>query len=100
MEEYPIEGEPELEPLIFIPVKGTQDEIPAKHQNKRRNIYPDNSPFFAGQPGIPVQLGNEKLMAEESYSDPVLGASEKNYRSRIAGWEDQLFHPGRGGQSG
>jgi hypothetical protein len=77
VEEYPLKGAPDLEPLSFIPVEGTQEGILAKHQKERGNTYPANSPFFAGQSGVPVQLGNDTLTAEEIFSDAVLGEMQK-----------------------
>jgi hypothetical protein len=52
-------------------MQGTQEEILAKHQQERGNSFPDNSFFVNNQPGISVQLGNEKLVALESFTDKV-----------------------------
>jgi hypothetical protein len=71
VEEYPLKNAPNVEPLTFMPMQGTQEEILAKHQQERGNSFPDNSFFVNGQPGISVQLGNEKLVALESFTDSV-----------------------------
>jgi hypothetical protein len=71
VEEYPLKNAPNVEPLTFMPMQGTQEEILAKHQQERGNSFPNNSFFVNGQPGISVQLGNEKLVALESFTDTV-----------------------------
>jgi len=41
VEEYALKGMPEIEPLIFVPVKSTQAEILGKHQGERNKRFPD-----------------------------------------------------------
>jgi hypothetical protein len=79
IEEYPLKNAPSAEPFTFTPMQGTQEEILAKHQQERGNSFPDNSIFTNGQPGILVQLGNEKLVALESFTDTItsLGTFQK-----------------------
>jgi hypothetical protein len=76
VEEYPLEGVPNVEPLSFLPVEGTQEEILAKHQYDRGNTYLENSPYFTSQPGFPIRLGNDMLSADEVLSDAVLGETQ------------------------
>jgi hypothetical protein len=79
IEEYPLKNAPNVEPLTFMPIQGTQQEILTKHQQERGNSFPDNSFFTNGQPGISVQMGNEKLVALESFTDTItsLGTFQK-----------------------
>jgi len=71
VEEYPLKNAPDLEPLTFLPMQGTQEEILAKHQQERGKSLPDSSFFDDAQSGMSVQLRNEKLVALESFTDTV-----------------------------
>jgi hypothetical protein len=71
VEEYPLQDAPTLDPLSFVPVQGTQEEILAKHQQERSMSFQDNHILFNNQPAISAQLGNENLVASESYTDTV-----------------------------
>jgi len=63
IEEYQLKDAPSLDPLTFIPVNGTQEEILSKHQQERGNSFPDNSFFQDGLPGFSVTVGDEKILA-------------------------------------
>ena len=69
IEEYPLKNAPGVEPLTFVPIQGTQQEILAKHQQDRGLAFPDNSFFTNGQAGMAVQMGNDKVEALESFTD-------------------------------
>jgi hypothetical protein len=71
IEEYPLQDAPTLDPLSFVPVQGTQEEILAKHLQERGMSFQDNSILINGQPAISAQLGNENLVASESYTNTV-----------------------------
>jgi hypothetical protein len=71
VEEYPLKNAPNVEPLTFVPIQGTQEEILAKHQQERANSFQDNFGFINGQPSISIQSGNENLVALESFTDTV-----------------------------
>jgi hypothetical protein len=79
IEEYPLKNAPGVEPLTFMPIQGTQQEILAKHQQERGLAFPDNSFFTNGNAGMSVQLGNDKVEALESSTDMVsdLGTFQK-----------------------
>ena len=38
IEEHALQSAPELEPLTFVPVEGTQEEVLSKHQDKRATV--------------------------------------------------------------
>lgn len=61
VEEYPLKSAPGVEPLTFLPVQGTQEEILAKRQQEREKTFPDNSVVVNRRPGLFIQLGDDKL---------------------------------------
>ncbi len=71
IEEYPLQYAPTTDPLSFTPEQGSQEEILAKHQQERGIPVPNNSMLFEGQPAFSVQVGNENLIALESYTNTV-----------------------------
>jgi hypothetical protein len=71
VEEHSLSDAPNPDPLTFTPLQGTQEEIFAKHQQERGKSFPDNSIFVNGQPGMAIQLGGEKLVAVEIFTDAV-----------------------------
>ena len=71
IEEYPLQYAPITDPLTFIPEQGSQEEILANHQQERDVPSPDNSVLFDGQSAFSIQLGNEKIIAFESYDSRV-----------------------------
>jgi len=71
IEEYPLQYAPIADPLSFIPKQGSPDEILAKHQQERDVPSPDNSILYNGQPAFSIQLGDEKIIAFESYESSV-----------------------------
>jgi hypothetical protein len=71
IEEHLLIKEPELDPLSFIPSKGSQTEILAKHQKERENTYPDNSFFNNMSFSMSVQLGSDKIVAVETFNEIV-----------------------------
>jgi hypothetical protein len=71
IDEYPLQYAPAADPLSFIPEQGSQEEILAKHQQERSMPAPNNSLLFEDQPAFSVQVGNENLVAFESYTDTV-----------------------------
>jgi hypothetical protein len=79
IEEYPLKNAPGVEPLTFMPIQGTQQEILAKHQQDRGLSFSDNSFFRNSLAGMSVQMGNDKVEALESSTDIVtdLGTFQK-----------------------
>jgi len=71
IEEYPLKGAPTADPLTFIPEESSQNEILAKHQQERDLPVPNNSMLFDGQPAYSVKVGNEELVAFESFTNTV-----------------------------
>jgi hypothetical protein len=69
VEEYPLKNAPNVEPLAFIPMQGTQEEILEKHQQERGNTFADTSSFYTRWPGIDVSSGDGKFTALESVTD-------------------------------
>jgi hypothetical protein len=68
VEEYQLTSAPGVEPLTFLPVQGTQEGILAKHQQERENTFPDDSVVVSRWPGKFVQLGNDRLETQLSYT--------------------------------
>lgn len=71
IEEYPLKFAPTTDPLTFTLEQGSQDEILAKHQQERDLSVPNNSMLYKEQPAFSVQVGNEKLLAFETYNNTV-----------------------------
>lgn len=69
IEEHLLQSAPDPDPFSFAPMQGTQEEILAKHKPERENIYPDNSFFDNYQYGMSVQMGSEKIVALESFTN-------------------------------
>jgi hypothetical protein len=69
IEEHTLKGEPTLEPLTFIPEKGTQDKILSIHERERENTYSDNSFHRNNQFGMITKMGNYDLEAVEVFTD-------------------------------
>lgn len=67
VEEHPLQSAPATEPYAFIPKQGTQEQVLAKHQAERELPIQDNMTFFNGQLGFGAQLGNDDLVALESF---------------------------------
>jgi hypothetical protein len=67
VEEHPLQSAPTMEPLSFVPKQGTQEEVLAKHQDKRELPVEINMTSFNGQLGFGVQLGNDVLVAQETF---------------------------------
>ncbi len=59
IEEHALVGPPELEPLVFVPVKGTQAEILGQHAAQRRKRATEAPPSAAPT----LWLGEDKLAA-------------------------------------
>jgi hypothetical protein len=64
IEEYALKDGPELEPLIFVPEEGTQEEILSKHQAQRAT-----STRTPCQPECEASLGGHSLTATTSITD-------------------------------
>ncbi len=75
VEEYELKAYPELEPLAFDPVLGTQQEILSKHTLERADTFPDNSFFVDYRPGLIVQTGTGALVAIESFTTGTVTSS-------------------------
>jgi len=71
IDEYLLKDAPAIEPLTFTPKAGSQEDILAKHQQERKVRIPNNSILFEGQPAFTVQVGNEELVALESFTNTV-----------------------------
>lgn len=65
LEEYALEGPPQVEPLTFRPVQGTQEEILAKHRAEREKHFPDNSFFDDRRFALRTEMGDRELVARE-----------------------------------
>ena len=63
VEEYPLEGPPDMEPLTFIPLQASQAAILARHTSEREAFFPDNSFFTSGHFAMRVDFGAGELVA-------------------------------------
>ena len=69
VEEYALIDQPEIEPLTFHPVLGTQEDILARRHDERLKTYPINS-FFDGEDfAMRVYLGSDELVARQQYNE-------------------------------
>jgi hypothetical protein len=77
IEEYPLKFKPTIDPLVFTPEEGSQEEILAPHQEERDLPVADNSVLFEGKPAYSVKVafsaksGEQDLVAFETYTDTV-----------------------------
>lgn len=69
VEEYLLKSVPDTDPLTFVPIKGTQEEILVKHKQERENTFPENSFFDNFQHGMSVQIGSDKIVALETFTN-------------------------------
>jgi len=69
VEEYALKGTPEVEPLTFLLVESTQEEILRKHRDERDKRFPDQL-YFSHQV---VSLGDDELTAIEKVTDTNKG---------------------------
>jgi hypothetical protein len=67
--QYELKSMPEVDPIQFAPVTGTQDEILAIHAAERAAWFPDNSFFENSLFSRKASLGNKTLIAQEGFSD-------------------------------
>jgi hypothetical protein len=81
IEETQLRDIPNLEPLTFIPVQGTQNEILAKRKQQRDDVYTDNSFFDNYQFGMSLTQGNDIIKAIETTTPNTTdkGTFEKVY---------------------
>jgi hypothetical protein len=69
VEEHALKGAPQLEPLTFEPVEGSQQEILEKHQHERNNSFPDRFYSDNRRLAISAPLGDGVLVATETAVD-------------------------------
>jgi hypothetical protein len=69
IEEYALVNSPELEPLTFFPIQGSQTGALAKHYHERLKTFPDNSFFDGKDYAMRVQLGAYELVAKQQYNE-------------------------------
>lgn len=63
LEEHPLANPPQLEPLGFQPLQGTQEEILAKHATERAAVYQNGVFTFQDNPAIRSIGDNADLLA-------------------------------------
>lgn len=65
IDEYVLQDSPELEPLTFVPLRGSQQEILSQHEEERSLTYLNNSFFADGKYSMSVDFGGQELVARE-----------------------------------
>ena len=65
IDEYALQDSPELEPLTFVPLRGSQQEILSQHEDERSLTYLNNSFFADGHYSMSVDFGGQELVARE-----------------------------------
>lgn len=72
IEEHALQGPPQTEPLTFVPLDGTQEEILQKHAAQRDEVFPD-SIFPGDDMSITAELNGNTLAAREFYENSGQG---------------------------
>lgn len=68
IDEYALQDLPKTEPLTFVPLKGSQQEILSQHEEERSLGYLNNSFFVDGHFSTSADFGDQKLVARELIS--------------------------------
>lgn len=90
-----LKASPEVEPLRFDPVEGSQEEILANHADERQNQFQDNSFFDGNQFCRKQTLGDQSLLAKEVLADsPVSGYQKISVELYLDGKSIQSFDAG------
>jgi len=71
IESYELEGPPELDSNIFLPVYGTQEAILKIHAEEREIGFPDLTFFDAMSFGMKIPFDDQFLIAHEVYETEV-----------------------------
>jgi len=65
IDEYALQDSPDLEPLTFVPLQGSQQEILSQHEEERSLTFLNNSFFADGHYSMSVDFGGHGLVARE-----------------------------------
>jgi len=63
IDEYALQHLPEVEPVTFVPFKGSQQEIMSQHEEERTFSYPINSFFADAHFSMSAVFGDQNLIA-------------------------------------
>jgi hypothetical protein len=77
VDQYELKSAPEVDPLLFVPVQGSQDKILSTHAADRAIEIQDNSFFENFLFGRKAHLGNKDLIAQENFSNFPTDTPEK-----------------------
>lgn len=86
VEEYELKRAPNLEPLHFEPIQGSQDEIVSTHASEKEDKFSDNSffeNFLFGKKALP---GDRDLVAQEVITD---SQDSKYQKVSVVVWLDK-----------
>jgi len=65
IDEYALQDSPDLEPLTFVPLQGSQQEILSQHEEERSPTYLNNSFFTDNHYLMSADFGDQELVARE-----------------------------------
>ena len=85
LEEYALRQEPDLDPLSFLPIEGTQEQVLARHAAQRSATFPDRASFDGGNPSLWAPWTNGTLVAEleTADADPPLQTVELRHGDQV-----------------
>jgi hypothetical protein len=69
LEEHPLQGAPQVDPLVITPLEGTQDEMLNTHSSERSQTFPDNSTTIDGNMALTVTLEGKPLVAGQTFTN-------------------------------
>ena len=85
LEEYALRREPDLDPLSFLPIEGTQEQVLARHAAQRSATYPDRASFDGGNPSLWAPWTDGMLVAEleTAHADPPLQTVKLRHGNQV-----------------
>jgi hypothetical protein len=69
LEEHPLQGTLQVEPLVITPLEGTQEEMLKTHSSERSQTFPDNYTTIDGNMALSATLNGKPLVAGQTFSN-------------------------------
>ena len=76
IDQYQLKEIPAVDPLLFEPILGSQDEILSIHAAEKKELFVDNSFFENSLPGKKAFLNGKELVAQEIISNTPSGTNQ------------------------
>ncbi len=68
VEEHELENTPQVDPLTFVPVQGSQEDILKEHEQERLKRFPDNLTMDQGRSAMWAAWKSGRLIARETWN--------------------------------